>query len=313
MINQQIEKTWRLDQASDSALTLIDLLRRRANDQPDHLAYTFLASDGVEEAHLTYFDLDRQARKIGAWLQSFITPGERVLLLFPSGPHYVRAFFGCLYAGAVVVPAYPPKRNRNLLRLQSIVTDSQAVVALTTDHLLGRLGPLALQDSHLTKIGWKSTGAIADVDENDWRRPEVSSASLAMLQYTSGSTSAPKGVMLSHHNLLCNEQVIQNAFHQNQDSVIVGWLPLYHDMGLIGNIIQPLFVGAQCVLMSPMSFLQHPVHWLQAISKYRATTSGGPSFAYELCVRKVTDEQRADLDLSCWKVAFNGSDKARNY
>jgi amino acid adenylation domain-containing protein/non-ribosomal peptide synthase protein (TIGR01720 family) len=312
MINQQIKNSWHLDQVSNPALTLIDLLRRRADGQPDHLAYTFLASDGVEEAHLTYLDLDRGARKIGAWLQSFIMPGERVLLLFPSGPDYIKAFFGCLYAGAVAVPAYPPRRNRNLQRLQSIVIDSQAAVALTTDHLLGRLRPLSLQDSRLTELAWKSTDAIADVDENDWRRPEISSASLAMLQYTSGSTSVPKGVMLSHRNLLYNEQIIQNAFQQDQDSVIVGWLPLYHDMGLIGNIIQPLFVGARSVVMSPMSFLQRPAHWLQVISKYRATTSGGPSFAYELCVRKVTDEQRADLDLSCWKVAFNGSEPIKH-
>src|SRR6185295_3232330 len=144
-----------------------------------------------------------------------------------------------------------------------------------------------------------------------WREPEADADTLAFLQYTSGSTAAPKGVMVSHGNLLHNEEMIRNAFNQSERSVIVGWLPLYHDMGLIGNVLQPLYVGAQCVLMSPIAFLQRPVRWLNAISRYKGTTSGGPNFAYDLCVRKTTPADRAAMDLSSWTVAFNGAEPIR--
>src|SRR5262249_33606149 len=141
--------------------------------------------------------------------------------------------------------------------------------------------------------------------------PRTDGSSLAFLQYTSGSTSTPKGVMVSHGNLLANEEMIRRAFGQSEESVIVGWLPLYHDMGLIGNVLQPLYVGAPCVLMPPLAFLQSPARWLRAVSQYRATTSGGPSFAYELCAQRVSAEVRRELDLSSWQVAFNGAEPVR--
>jgi amino acid adenylation domain-containing protein/FkbM family methyltransferase/non-ribosomal peptide synthase protein (TIGR01720 family) len=235
-----------------------------------------------------------------------------VLLLYPPGLDYVAAFFGCLYAGAVAVPAYPPRRNRNMLRLESIVKDAQATAALTTTALLNNIAARFDEHPHIAGLRWLTSDERADGAESLWQRPDISSDTLAFLQYTSGSTSTPKGVMLSHRNLLHNEQLIQRTFQQTEESVIVGWLPLYHDMGLIGNVIQPLFIGAQCVLMSPMTFLQSPVRWLQAITRYKATTSGGPNFAYELCVRKINAEQRASLDLSSWSVAFNGAEPIRH-
>src|ERR1051325_1971662 len=192
MINHQMKGPGHLAGAGRNPLTLIDLLRSRADDRPDNFAYTFLDGAGDEQARLTYTVLDQQAKKIGARLQSLITPGERVLLLYPPGLDYITAFFGCLYAGAVAVPAYPPTRNRNMLRLRSIVIDSQSAVALTTDHLLGRIMPLVSQDSHLTKLGWLSTDTMADGDESVWRPPSVSTAPLALLQYTSGPTSVPQ-------------------------------------------------------------------------------------------------------------------------
>jgi natural product biosynthesis luciferase-like monooxygenase protein/FkbM family methyltransferase len=291
--------------------SLVELLRLRAVEQPDRLAYTFLAGGEAGETHFTYGELDRRARVIAAQLQSLGAEGERVLLLYPAGLEYIAAFFGCLYAGAVAVPTYPPRLNRNLLRLQSIVADAGATTALATESLLSRVKPLLEESSGLHNLQWLSTDNLADSLAEQWREPAVGGDTLAFLQYTSGSTAAPKGVMVTHGNLLHNEALIRRVFQQTEEAVIVGWLPLYHDMGLIGNVIQPLYLGARCILISPVAFLQQPFRWLQLISEYKATTSGGPNFAYDLCVRKVTPEERTSLDLSSWNVAFNGSEPVR--
>jgi natural product biosynthesis luciferase-like monooxygenase protein/FkbM family methyltransferase len=294
-----------------SSSSLVGLLRGRAIEQPDRLAYTFLAGGEAAEARFTYGELDRRARAIAAQLQARGVEGQRVLLLYPAGLEYIAAFFGCLYAGAVAVPTYPPRLNRNLLRLQSIVADAGATTALVTQSLLSRVGPLLEESPGLHNLQWLSTDNLAENLPDQWREPAVGGDTLAFLQYTSGSTAAPKGVMVTHGNLLHNERLIRRVFKQTEEAVIAGWLPLYHDMGLIGNVIQPLYLGAQCVLISPAAFLQQPFRWLQLISAYKATTSGGPNFAYDLCVRKVTPEERASLDLSSWSVAFNGSEPIR--
>jgi acyl-CoA synthetase (AMP-forming)/AMP-acid ligase II len=288
--------------------TLIDLLRRNFFDKGNQLAYTFLADGGAEKIDLTYGELDRQSRAIGASLQLAGATGERVLLLYPPGVEFITAFLGCLYAGAVAVPAYPPRPNRSDLRLQKIIADTQAAVALTTKIALSRVDRAFGEAPYMKNLRWLATDEIVRESEQKWREPSINGDTLAMIQYTSGSTSAPKGVMISHSNLLSNERMIREAFHQTEESIIVGWLPLYHDMGLIGNVLQPLFLGARCVLMSPTAFLQKPLRWLQAISDYRATTSGGPNFAYDLCVRKISPDERARLDLSSWTVAFNGAE-----
>ena len=298
-------------EASRNPSTLIELLRSRALNQPDNPAYTFLQDGEAEEYNLTYAQLDRQARSIGAVLQSMQAASKRVLLLYPPGLDYIAAFFGCLYAGAIAVPAYPPRLNQSLARLQSIVQDARASIALTTSAMLSRAESLFDHAQYLRTLRWVDTESIAEGLDHQWQEPDVSSNTLAFLQYTSGSTSAPKGVMVTHGNLLHNEQMIQAAFQQTSELIIVGWLPLYHDMGLIGNVLQPLYVGAPCVLMSPVAFLQRPFRWLQAISRYKATTSGGPNFAYDLCARKVSPEELATLDLSSWRVAFNGSEPIR--
>lgn len=292
--------------------TLVELLSWRALHQADHLAYTFLLDGETKEAALTYEQLDARARSIGAWLQSLGMSGERVLLLYPAGLEYIAAFFGCLYAGAIAVPTYPPRLNRNLLRLQTIVKDAQAKVAMTTAPILSKIKPLLAQAPPLETIRWLATDDLADDLASDWRDPAVKGSTIAFLQYTSGSTAAPKGVMVSHDNLLHNERMIKSKCHHSEQSVFVGWLPLYHDMGLIGNVLQPLYVGIPSFLMSPMAFLERPFRWLKAISLHKGTTSGGPNFAYDLCVRKVTAEQRAMLDLSSWEVAFNGAEPVRH-
>jgi amino acid adenylation domain-containing protein len=291
---------------------LVELLHSRALHQPKRRAYTFLADGEEKEVCLTYAELDRQARAIGALLQQNGARGERVLLLYPPGLEYIAAFFGCLYAGAVAVPTYPPRLNRSLLRLQAIVADAHATVALTTTALLSKIEPLLIQTPDLKNLSWFATDNLGADLVDEWRDSNISGETLAFLQYTSGSTALPKGVMVTHNNLLHNERIIQQACQHTELSTFAGWLPLYHDMGLIGNVLQPLFIGAPCILMSPTSFLQSPIRWLQAISRYRAATSGGPNFAYDLCVRRTTPEQRADLDLSSWSTAFNGAEPIRH-
>ncbi|HEU5131743.1 MAG TPA: fatty acyl-AMP ligase, partial [Pyrinomonadaceae bacterium] len=256
---------------------------------------------------MTYADLDRDARAIAAWLQTTTSRDDRVLLLYPPGLEYIKAFFGCLYAGVIAVPAYPPRNNRNLLRLQSLIDDARPSIALTTPQILTRVNTWSGESAALQKVRW----LIAETIDDEWQKPRVTGNDLAFLQYTSGSTAAPKGVMLTHSNLFHNDRLLQRAFGQNEQSVIVGWLPLYHDMGLIGIVIHSLAVGARCILMSPVAFLQQPFRWLETISQYRATTSGGPNFAYELCARRISSEQRATLDLSSWNVAFNGAEPIR--
>lgn len=291
--------------------TLVDLVRHRALHQGDHVVYNYLVDGETEEVSMTYGELDRRARAIAAWLQSQGLAGERALLLFPAGLDFVVSFFGCLYAGVVAVPAYPPRLNRSLDRIHAIAADAGAQVALTTETVLERIQPLLDQTPELKTLAWAAVDRISPVLQGDWTPPKIDGSSLAILQYTSGSTGTPKGVILSHSNMLHNCALISCAFEQTRSGSGCIWLPSYHDMGLVGGILQPMYVGRPNVLMSPVAFLQRPFRWLQAISRYRATISGGPNFAYDLCVRKVTPEQRAKLDLSCWDVAFNGAEPVR--
>lgn len=291
--------------------TLVDLLRRRAGDLADQPAFTFLLDGETEVCELTYGELDRSARAIAARLQSLGARGERAILLYPPGLDYIAAFFGCLFAGVVAVPAYPPQRKRTLGRLQAILADSGATFALTTTTVRAGIERLGHHDPEMDgfrQVQWLETDAFPEGIENIWQAPAVGPDTLAFLQYTSGSTGSPKGVMVSHRNLLHNQRMIQEAFGHNEETTVLGWLPLYHDMGLIGNVLQPLYLGRPCVLMSPVHFMQKPFRWLSAISRYRATTSGAPNFAYDLCVRQISSEERDQLDLSSWSVAFNGAE-----
>lgn len=289
--------------------SLVDLLRYRATHQPDYKGFTFLV-DGEEEAlHLTYAELDAKARAIAAALQSACQPGDRALLVYQPGLEYVAAFFGCLYAGVTAVPIYPPRPNRSLMRLQSVIADSQAIFALTTSQILSKLEQQLIHAIELKSLRWLATDSLSVTEPRQaWREIHPQGQDLAFLQYTSGSTATPKGVMITHHNLLQNLELIYQCFEHSSQSQGVIWLPPYHDMGLIGGILQPLYGGFPVALMSPFMFLQSPIRWLQAISRYQATTSGGPNFAYDLCLRKIKPEQIETLDLSTWQVAFNGAE-----
>jgi len=290
---------------------LVELLRHRARCQPKDIAFTYLVDGEDEQVHITYEELDRQARAIGAWLESYDLVGERALLLYPAGLEFIAAFFGCLYAGVTAVTAYPPRRNRSLERIQAIADDAQAKAALTTDIVLSRVEPLIDETPHLKELTWLATCRVPDGMETRWEIPDIHGGTLAFLQYTSGSTGTPKGVMLNHANLVHNSALIAFTFEHTRSGTGVFWLPSYHDMGLIGGILQPIYIGRPNVLMSAMSFLQKPYRWLSAITRFKGTTSGGPNFAYDLCVRKITPEQRETLDLSCWEVAFNGAEPVR--
>ena len=288
----------------------IDLLRHRASEHPDKRAFLFLANGEQEEASRTFAELEARARAIGAALAEAGTRGRRALLLFPPGLDFVEAFLGCLWSGTIAVPVHLPTSDRGLPRLASIVADSRPSILLTSSELYGRAEGWAARLG-LSGVALLATDGISAGLADEWRDPGIGSADLAFLQYTSGSTAEPKGVEVTHGNLLANEDMIRGAFAQTAESVIVGWLPLYHDMGLIGNVLQPLYVGASCVLMSPVAFLQRPRRWLAAISRYRGTTSGGPNFAFDLCVRKIGAADREGLDLSSWRVAFNGAEPVR--
>ena len=293
------------------APTIVDLLRQRAGYRPHDRAFTFLVDGEQEELNITYAELDRKARGVGAWLAASGMRGKRVLLLYPSGLDFIAAFMGCLYGGAIAVPAYPPRKNRSVERIETIAADARASVALTTRDVLDRFDSLRATAPSLESLLWKVDSELEDHWADQWDRPDIDGDTLAFLQYTSGSTGTPKGVMLSHGNLLHNSLRIMQAFEITRSQSGVFWLPSFHDMGLIGGILVPLYGGKFNVIMSPVAFLQKPLRWLQAISKYKATISGGPNFSYELCVRKTTPEQRAELDLSSWSLAFNGAEPVR--
>jgi acyl transferase domain-containing protein/acyl-CoA synthetase (AMP-forming)/AMP-acid ligase II/acyl carrier protein len=291
--------------------TLVELLRWRATYYADKRAYSFLNDGEVEKDHLTFAQLDRQARIISLLLQQYGKTGERVLLIYPSGLEFIAAFFGCLYSGVIAVPVYPPstaRADRSLIRFRAIANDAQPSIILTTASLAAKVEGLLALAPELQEKRVLITSALSTDGEEQWQRPSITSDTLAFLQYTSGSTGTPKGVMVSHSNLLHNLSFIGTAYQSPPDAHAVTWLPLYHDMGLIGGILQPFYDGYESTILSPTAFLQRPIRWLQAISRTRATFSGGPNFAYDLCVRKITAEQKATLDLSSWQTAASGAE-----
>lgn len=287
--------------------TLVDLLRRQAERLGDALAFTHL-KDGRQESDRTSFaQLDAEARAIAVWLRQRKLPGERALLLFPEGLDFVRAFFGCLYAGLIPIPAPAPegsRRKRTLPRLQAIVRDADVKLVLSSGDTLALVRTLP------------ELAAVPAVDVGDapaemaaaWQAPDVAPGDVAYLQYTSGSTTDPKGVMLSHANVLHHCRDLREACGYGPDSVSVTWLPYFHDYGLIEGIITPVQNGTPCHIMSPFAFLKRPFAWLHAISRLRATNSQGPNFAFDQCVRRMRPDQLEQLDLSSLVSLGNGAE-----
>ena len=287
------------------------VLEHWAEHRSDQPAYVFTDIESVEK-QLTYAELWDQVRSLAGYLQHRcrIRSGDRVLLTYPPGLDFAVGFFACHAVGAIAVPAYPPRRNRKASRIRSIVVDANAKWALTTCDVAEQLTG---NQAHDDLIGVQLIGTDSPEcrDAEHFRSPKRSGDSLAVLQYTSGSTGSPKGVMLNHHNLIANAELIMEAFQAPVDTIGMSWLPTYHDMGLVGGMLMPMYIGCRCVLMSPMTFLQRPVRWLRGISQYKISVSGGPNFAYQLCADKISDEEAEGLDLSSWKIAFNGAEPVR--
>lgn len=294
--------------------TLIDLLRWRATLFPEKRLYTFLADGEIEKDYLTFAGLDAQARAIGALLQEITAPGERALLIYSAGLEFIAAFFGCLYSGIIAVPVYPPtsvRSSRAIAKFRAIADSAQPSVVLTASALLSKVESLFAYAPELQAARLLTTDTIDGALTEKWQHPAINSSTLAFLQYTSGSTGTPKGVMVTHGNLLHNSSLVARYCQHPPTAHGVIWLPLYHDLGLIGGVIQPLYSGYESTIFSPAAFLQRPIRWLQAVSRTRATISAGPNFAYDLCARKITPEQKATLDLSSWEVAANGAEPVR--
>ncbi|MGB3201840.1 MAG: fatty acyl-AMP ligase [Nodosilinea sp.] len=289
----------------------MDLLGFWAHHCPGKVAFRYLHRGEVEIEPLTYRTLDAEAKAIAAYLQSIHATGERALLLYPPGLDFIKAFLGCLYAGVIAVPAYPPRRNQKLLRLQALVEDAQARVVMTDSSFWKYKDQWLQEEPQWAQMQWLNTNDL-ELSGADWTMPCLTEHSLAFLQYTSGSTGNPKGVMVSHGNLIHNSAAIYRCFDHSSESKGLIWLPPYHDMGLIGGVLQPIYGGFPVTLMSPFDFLQKPLRWLAGVSQQRATTSGGPNFAYELCIEKFKPEQFPGLDLSCWRVAFTGAEPVRS-
>lgn len=297
----------------NKAKSIIDILDWRARKQTHQLAYRFLLDDVNDAIVCSYAELDRKARCIARNLQSITEPGDRVLLLFPPGLDFIFAYFGCLYAKVIAVPAYPPhprRLERTLPMIRGIIKDASPKAALVTKTLYDVINSKTTVASEFPEINWSSTDVNANEPSYvDSEPPQCSTEDLAFIQYTSGSTDDPKGVMVSHGNILDNLGHIEKEFDLSAESNAVFWLPPYHDMGLIGGILQALYTGYPLTLLSHFSFLQKPYRWLQAISQFQANVSGAPNFGYDLCTKKIKPEQLDSLDLSRWRVAFNGAEK----
>ena len=291
---------------------LVERLRYWAVAMPDRTAFRYLDGGEEESDALTYAQLDTRARAIAVDLRNRGLTGKGALMLYHPGLEFIAAFLGCHYAGVIPIPAYPPRRNRNMGRISAISLDADAAVALTTDPVLKRFEG-ALDDAPgLQRIPWLATEIIADQLADDWVRPDIRPDDLGLIQYTSGSTGSPKGVMLTHENILANCRLICRSFQiKPVEAKTCSWLPVYHDMGLVGGILNPLYSGIEETLMSPVAFLTRPIRWLRAISRYQATASGGPNFAYAWCTMKIKPEDCEGLDLSSWDVAFNGAEPVR--
>ncbi|WP_041598640.1 hybrid non-ribosomal peptide synthetase/type I polyketide synthase [Hahella chejuensis] len=293
-------------------------LQSHAITRGDADAFVFLTEDREARFPLTYAELDRQARRVAALLRGHAQPGDRALLLFHPGLEFLAAFFGCMYAGVTAIPMHPPKKNRSAERLDSILDDADARVILANDSVVAAIADADAGDKRLREAVWLTVDAILLNGTDSARASDKDSApaflhgdDLAFLQYTSGSTSAPKGVMVSHRNLILNLDELHRCFGHDDDSILVSWLPHFHDLGLIYAILTPLYAGSICYLMAPATFIRNPMRWLQAISDCRATHSAAPNFAYQLCIDKISADQKRTLDLSCWRAACNAAEPVR--
>lgn len=291
----------------------VEVSEKHVKNHPDKVAITYPGDDESGEEHWTYSQLIQKSKAIASELQNRCEAGERALLIFQSVREFLPAFLGCMFAGVIAVPMSPIRGKRNISRINLIIEDSDATVLLTSTSMKSRLDEYVDSITAIQKVrNLILTDLVEPALALNWKPFIADPASVAVLQYTSGTTAIPKGVMVTHDNLLYNSTLIRDSFKYTPESIGLIWLPHYHDMGLVGGLLQPLFTGFQVVVMKPESFLQKPVRWLQTITKYKVTTSGGPNFAFDLCIRKIPVEQRASLNLDSWDLAFIGAEPVRN-
>lgn len=288
----------------------VDILIQRAHEKARETLYVYLDGPQLQEKAISYAEVELRARAIATRLQSMGLRGERVLLIYQCDLDYILGFFGCLFAGAIAVPVYPPASNKHFARMNSIVEDCQARHALSTASLIEKIEALPDDVRGPWDIKMIASDKIDTAEASGWTRPSLKPDELAFLQYTSGSTGNPKGVMVSHDNLVSNCIMSRDGYGLSDKDIILSWLPLYHDLGLIGGVLQPLFLGIKCYLMNPMTIVR-PHRWLEAVTKYKATFSGGPNFAFDLCVSRVSEEQRKKIDLSSIRGWVCGAEPIR--
>lgn len=300
-------------QAQINDATLVDIMRQRALLQPTRLAYKFLkyTTSGCSERDWTYQDVDRQARLIAVALTELGAFQKPVLLLFHSGLEYIAALYGCFYAGAIAVPAYPPRRSHGTDRIGTILEDARPSVILTTSALQANIQEWLNSFAHSAESVVIATDTLDEALAEAWQQPTLARNALAFLQYTSGSTANPKGVMVSYGNLMHNLKLIQHCSQTSENDVGISWLPIYHDLGLIACVLQAAYAGLPLNFMDPVQFLQFPMRWLHAITRYRGTATCSPNFAFEECIRRVKPQDLASLDLSSWRIAINGAEPIR--
>lgn len=293
----------------------IELSRFRAENKADKTAFTFLnfaGNESFDEHRLNYAELDRKARNIAAHLQQCVEPKARVILIYPSGCEFITALFGCFYAGVIAVPVYPPNAKSQWPKLIRIAEDCQASAICTLSAQRETVAEGLASKPELSCLPCLATDTFDGTPSPGWHAPFVNENDIAFLQYTSGTTGSPHGVMISHGNLIHNQRMIKTALNHSERSVGVSWLPLYHDMGLIGSVLHSFYCDFPMYFMSPAHFLRAPIRWLKTISDFKGTSSAAPNFAYDLCVNRITQEQKKDLDLSHWENAFNGAENVRN-
>jgi len=291
--------------------SLVEIISKRAAKQPNDIVYKYLG-DGVNETEsFTFQEIDRVARSISQALSEKLSKGDRVLLLFPQGLQYVAALYGCFYGGFIAIPAYPPRRNRKMDRINSIIEDSGAAAGLVTEDVFKTIERNFSDDEMLKEMKWFKYENIS----SSLNPPELSKLpkpdDVAFIQYTSGSTGNPKGVMISHENIVYNSEFIRQSFGFDKNTIGMNWLPIFHDMGLVGGIFQAAYLGLINIGMPPVAFLKNPLNWLKAISKYKATTGGGPNFSYDYCIQKIKPEEVEGLDLSSIKNFYCGGEPVR--
>ena len=290
---------------------MVSLLLKNAEKFGEKALYIFLDDGENESLRISYSDVVNKAKAVAAELQKQGSKGDHILLLFPAGIEFVISLYGCFLAGMVAIPAYPPRRKKVDPRFMSILQDANPSFILATQQIHKDLSQLDLTDVKQDKLNMITYEAIDVEQADDWIDPGVSKNDIVLLQYTSGSTGTPKGIMVSHGNMIHNLECIKQSFGFDENMIVVNWLPNFHDMGLIGNLIQPAYVGGSVVTMTPIRFIQEPLKWLKSITRYKGTCSGAPNFAYDYCVDKIPAEEAGILDLSSITVLFNGSEPVR--